>query len=328
VATATPTFVRYDEKPGFLRITWAVFVGYLFAAVVVGLAGLALLLLGVVGSSGTAGADPDGLLGWPYWRTGWWSALANATVNLAIVGIAALCVRKTVADHAGRIVRLHVVLVALLVTGYVPVAAFDGALQLSGLLALLVTALLVRQFGVDGTGSPSPPLVPLPSRRLAVLAATALGGIALVITAAYGFTHPLWFSSAATDATPIEHVGGDQTVAYPYEEGKQVAYTFSLTNESFADATVVGIEAEPARLLHLSGFRSDDDLSARPGLGASPFTVSSRDERWVTLTFRLSGCRALYAPDFVTHVTVRYRLLGTTQTQYVPLVPAPATRCP
>jgi hypothetical protein len=68
--------------------------------------------------------------------------------------------------------------------------------------------------------------------------------------------------------------------------------------------------------------------AARTSFGGSPFAVPSRDERWVTLTFPLSGCRALLAPDIVTHVTVRYRILGTTQTQYVPLVPAPSTRCP
>lgn len=328
MASAAPTFVvDSPEKPGFLRVTWAVFVGYLFATVIVVAGGAALFFLGIVGSSGTAGADPDGLLGWPYWRTGWWSALANATVNFAIVGVASLCVRKTVADLAARRVRLDVVLVALLVTGYVPLAAFDGALQFGGLVALLVTALLVRQFGVDGTAPPSPPLVRGPSRRLAMLAAAACG-IAFVATAAYGITHPLWFSSALWDETPVGQVDGRQAFGYPFAEGKKVAYTFLLDNQGLADATVVGIEAERARLLHLSGFRSGDHPSGRLSSGASPFAVPSRGQRWVTLTFRLSGCRALRAPDVITHVTVRYRVLGTTQTQHVPLVPAPATACP
>jgi hypothetical protein len=328
VPTASTAAGGYEEKPGFLRITWAVFLGYLAALVFAGAAGLALLFLGIVGTSGTAGADPDGLLGWPYWRTGWWSALANATVNLGIVAVAAVCVSSAVADRTGRHVRLSAVAATLVVTGYVPLAAFDGALQLSGVIALLATALLVRWFGVHGTGGAPARQV----RRPAVLASVALSAAALAATAAYGLTHPLWFGSAVWDNTPEGQIGGQQVFRHPFEEGKRVAYRFSLENAGFADAQVVAIEAPSANLLHLTGFRPDEDLSGRSSTasGAAQFVVPGRSQRWVMLGFRLSGCGAAGSrgSDVVTHVTVRYRVLGSTQSQYVPLKPAPATACP
>ncbi|MGH3004889.1 MAG: hypothetical protein ACRDOS_03120 [Gaiellaceae bacterium] len=328
VPTASTAAGGYEEKPGFLKIAWAVFLGYVAALVFAGAAALALLFLGIVGTSGTAGVDPDGLLGWPYWRTGWWSALANATVNLGIVAVAAVCVRSAVADRTGRYVRLSAVAATLLVTGYVPLAAFDGALQLSGVIALLATALLVRWFGVDGTERR--PVLPV--RRPAAIAAAALSAAALAATAGYGLTHPLWFGSAVWDNTPEGRIGGQQVFRHTFEEGKGVAYWFSLTNAGFADARVVAIEAPSTNLLHLTGFRPDEDLSGRASsaAGAAQFVVPGRSQRWVMLGFRLSGCgvHGSEGADVVTHVTVRYRVLGSTQSQYVPLKPAPGTRCP
>lgn len=84
-----------------MTIAWAVFLGYVAALLFAILLGLALSAVGIVGSGGTAGADPDGLLGWPYWRTGWWSALANAVVNFGLVALAAVCVRSAVAHRTG-----------------------------------------------------------------------------------------------------------------------------------------------------------------------------------------------------------------------------------
>lgn len=328
VPTASTAAGGHQEKPGFVKIAWAVFLGYLAALVFVSAVALALLFLGIVGTSGTAGADPDGLLGWPYWRTGWWSALANGTVNLGIVAVAALCVRSAVADRTGRYVRLSAVAATLLVTGYVPLAAFDGALQLSSVIALLATALLVRWFGVDGTErTPARPV-----RRPAVIAVVALSAAALAATAAYGLTHPLWFESAAWDDTPEGRIGGQQVFRYPFVEGKRVAYRFSLDNVGFADARVVAIEPPFTNLLHLTGFRPDEDLSGRASsaAGAAPFVVPGRSQRWVMLAFRLSGCGVPGSggTGVVTHVTVRYQVLGSKQSQYVPLKPAPGTRCP
>lgn len=327
-STASTATRGHREKPGFLRIAWAVFLGYVGTAVFAGALALALLLLGLVGSSSTAGADPDGLLGWPYWRTGWWSALANTTVNLGLVAVAAFCVRRAVADRTGRHVRLSAVAATLLVTGYVPIAAFDGLLQLSGVVALLATALLVRWFGVDGTERS-----PVPRRRCpAVIAAVALSTAGLAATAAYGLTHPLWFGSAVWDDTPEGRIGEQQVFRYSFEEGRQVTYTFSLNNVGFADAQVVSIEAPSAKLLHLTGFRPDEALSglASSARGAEQFVLPGRSQRWVMLGFRLSGCRVhgRVGTSVVTHVTVRYRVLGSTQSQYVPLKPAPATACP
>lgn len=327
-STASTAAGGHREKPGFLRIAWAVFVGYVLALVFAGAVALALLFLGVVGSSSTAGADPDGLLGWPYWRTGWWSTLANTAANLGLVAVAAVCIRRAVADRTGRHVRLGAVAATLLVTGYVPIAAFDGALRLSGVLALLATALLVRWFGVDGKErTPARTLV-----RPAVVATVALSTAALAATAAYGLTHPLWFGSAVWDDTPEGRIGGQQVFRYSFEEGKRVTYTFSLDNVGFADAQVVSIDAPSTNLLHLTGFRADQDLSGRAssGRGASPLVVPGRSDRWVMLAFRLSGCgiSGSGGVGVVTHVTVRYRVLGSTQSQYVPLKPAPGTRCP
>ena len=321
-----------SEKPGFLRVAWAVFVGYVVAAVLVIAIGIPLLFLGVVGNSGMAGADPSGFLGWPYWRTGWWSGLANATVNLGIVGVAVLCVWNSVAHRTGRDVRLGLVAVALLVTGYAPAAHFDGLLRLSGIVGLGATALLVWCLGLGEPGTHRPPLLPPRLRRVLLGGAAMAAAGAIFATASYGITHPLWFGSAVWEQTPDTRLEGRSVFRYPFEEGGRVSYMWSLKNVGFSDATVSGIEASSRGLLQLAGFRAGDMTSraASRVTGGSPFSVQGHNDRWLTLVFQLAGCNRLPtgSADIVTHVTVHYRVLGTSQSQYVPLVPAPATRCP
>lgn len=193
-------------RPGFLRLLWAVLLGYLGAS-------LSLGLLAV-------GLDAVGLLPRPYLRpgpftvTGAWSLDADLVAALAVVLVAAWWIRWLVADATHETVSFGVVALVVAVTGFAPYLALRPV-ALTGLVALPLTTWLVRRYAVDRT-------LPLPQPSWRVWAAVAFAG--LLIFASYRIFHPLnSFGSS---------VGGGSGGSFR---------VFELRNSGFADLTVLRV---------------------------------------------------------------------------------------
>ena len=317
------------RPPPWWPVIWATLLGYLLALVFGFVAWIVLLLLGVVHSGGTAGAYPETALDWPYLRNGMWSALANTAFIAAGLGLASWTVQQAVAERTGRETSFAAVFGTLIVTGYVPVAAYPGLLPFNGILALLATAALVRSFAVDGRVTR-----PRMRWRAAIVGATATA--VLLVAVPYGVLHPLWFEAAASPAGREATLGGERAVVYRSSESTLVTYEFSLDNTGFADVVVTGLDrGDHGGLIDVQAvygasapsFHSPARLSeSRRPLGE--FAVAGRDSAFLTLVLHVRGCRSARGTDTIDRVRLRYRVLGVDAAAPIPLVPAPTVRCP
>jgi hypothetical protein len=196
-----------EERPSFLRVLWAVVLGYLGASLTLGGAAIALEALG--------------LLPRPYLRpgpfpvTGAWSLDADLATAVAVVLVAAWWIRGTVAAWTAKPASFAVVALAVAGTGFAPYLALRPV-ALTGILALLATTWLVRRYAVDRTTS-----LPQPSWRFWV----ALGVAGLLVFSSYRVYHPL-------SSTGIG-VG----------EGSKGSFrVLEIGNSGFANLTIVGVQ--------------------------------------------------------------------------------------
>jgi hypothetical protein len=243
-------------RPGFLRLLWAVLLGYLGASLSLGLLAI--------------GLDAVGLLPRPYLRpgpftvTGAWSLDADLVAALAVVLIAAWWIRWLVADATHGPVSFGVVALVVAVTGFAPYLALRPV-ALTGLIALPLTTWLVRRFAVDRT-------LPLPHPSWRVWVGLAFAG--LLIFASYRIYHPL--------NTYGSSVGGGSSGSFR---------VFSLRNAGFADLTILRVGGDgvlsdddplnrQVRLPYTLPARSSADVFI-PGPGCRPATVA--------LTYSLLG---------------------------------------
>jgi hypothetical protein len=214
------------ERPSFLRLLWAVLLGYIGAALTLGIAAIALEVLGLL--------PRPFLHPGPFPVSGPWSLDADVVVAVVIVLVAAGWIRGMVADTTDMPVSFGVVALAVAVTGYAPYLALRP-LALTGFLALPATTWLVRHYAVD-----RPPLLPRPSWRLCV----ALGVAGLLVFSSYRVYHPL--------SSPGTGVGSGSDGNFR---------VLVLNNSGFADLTIVRLQGgslgEPwARLRLPYSFRS------------------------------------------------------------------------
>ena len=196
-----------EERPSFLRVLWAVLLGYLGASLTLGVVAIAL--------------EAVGLLPRPYLRpgpfavTGAWSLDADAVAAVTVVLVAAWWIRGTVAARTDKPVSFGIVALAVAVTGFAPYLALRPV-ALTGLLALLAATWLVRRYAVDKA-----PLLPRPSWRF--WAALGVGG--LLVFGSYRVYHPL--------SSPGTGVGSGSRGSFRVLE---------LNNSGFADLTIVRVE--------------------------------------------------------------------------------------
>jgi hypothetical protein len=196
-----------DGRPSFLRLLWAVVLGYIGASITLGAAAIAF--------------DALGLLPRPYLRpgpfavTGAWSLDADIVIAVAIVLVAAWWIRGTVAARTDKPVSFGIVACVVAVTGFAPYLALRPV-ALTGLLALLAATWLVRRYAIERT---------LSARRLSWRVWVALGVAGLLVFSSYRVYHPL--------SSPGTGVGGGSDGSFR---------VLVLNNSGFADLTVTHVE--------------------------------------------------------------------------------------
>lgn len=209
-----------EERPSFLRVLWAVLLGYIGASLTLGAAAIALEALGLL--------PRPYLRPGPFAVTGAWSLDADLVAAVAIVLVAAWWIRGTVASWSEKPVSFGIVALVVAVTGFAPYLALR-TVAVTGFLALPATTWLVRRFAVDRALS-------LP--RLSWRVWVALGAVGALVFGSYCVYHPL--------ASPGTGVGSGSDGSFRVLE---------LDNSGFSDLTIVRVEGgalgEPWARLHL-----------------------------------------------------------------------------
>ena len=195
-----------EERPSFLRVLWAVLLGYIGASLTLGVAAIGLEALGLL--------PRPYLRPGPFAVTGAWSLDADLVIALAIVLVAAWWIRGAVSAWTERPVSFGIVALVVAVTGFAPYLALRP-LALTGFLALLATTWLVRRYAVDSTLS-----LPRPPWRFWL----ALGVAGLLVLGSYRVYHPL--------SSPGTGVGDGSDGSFR---------VFELNNSGFADLTIVHV---------------------------------------------------------------------------------------
>jgi len=161
-----------SAEPSFLRLLWAVVLGYIEASITLGVLYLPLYALGLM-------PRPFARPG-PFPIVGAWSLDADLAVTAVIVLVAAWWIRREVAWTTRGVVSFVIVAAAVAVTGYAPFLALRPA-ALSGVIALPTTTWIVRRYAVGFT---------LPFARPSWRVWTALALVAVGVFGSYQVYHP------------------------------------------------------------------------------------------------------------------------------------------
>jgi len=279
------------ERPvGWLRLVVAVaagaFVSELVLAALRGFFGL----FGVYTMSGLSAWRPNGVLDWPYPRSGAWSVFADVVVIGLECLVVALAVTTAVRIAADREASFAVIAGAVAVTGFAVPGPYGN--HVDGVVVLAVVVLASR-YAVGRR-------VRLPlgrgTRRLVLASAAAAGVAAIAVAAAYPMTHPFRFQS--------RWIGGPRA-----------AYTFTIRNESRTRVALVRLAGAGVERAGTGFLPSPPN----PPLGS---IAGLRLRGHADVTFSLT--LATRCPPKT--VTMTYRLFGAIRNQTIPLEPPPGCR--
>jgi hypothetical protein len=306
------------DAPGFFATAWDVFVGFLLAAISVGVVAVAALAIGFVGRDGTAHAR-RAANDWPFPHSGVWSVAANIVVTAGVLLACAAWITARVGARAEQSVSIARVFAILGVTGYAPYVAYRGLLPLHFILGLLATTFLVRRYAVGAL-----PLDLSPRARLGLLAA---GASLLCIPAAYGATHPLWYESQVVGATSTLNWSTHRGVYHPRTD-QTVKYSFVLTNSGFAKVTLLDVSGASTPLIRVVGAGAGFVYPGDRVRAVRGTSLGRHREQVVTLFIRLLGCDHASGTAALDRVNIRYRLAGMDFTQPLLLAIRPTLVCP
>jgi hypothetical protein len=287
------------ERPGFLAVAWATFLGYLTTA---------LLGLVVVFGSALAGIPlwngPDAPGRGLFYRYDVWSWAAEACAAVIILAVTASIVSSFLRERTGWEVGFGSVFLTLFLTGYAPALALTPLYGATGLLSLLLAALVLRRLARPSGAEPRTILGQLPRRaRRPVALALAISVPAMSVYAlGYAVTHPLRDDWDAV-ARPV----------FKREPGALNSYDLRIRNAGRAevsDPVITRVEGSPALqveraqvAIFTDDMPDDGTLVLRQGDTCPP------------------GLAELEA------VWVRYSVLGMKHEQRIPLAHGPAVRC-
>jgi hypothetical protein len=287
------------ERPGFLAVAWATFLGYFFAAVVLLFAGLVLFVagVGVVDVGGTAGR---GL----FYRYDVWSWGAEAFAALLVLSVTAAIVGSFLRSRTGWEVGFGAIFLTLFLTGYAPALAITPLYGATGLVSLLLAAFVLRRLARPSGAEPRTALQQVPARwrrPVAIGIAVAVPAMALYVVA-YAVTHPLrddWDAHARTVLK--REPGAVNRVEIQIRQTGRAEVT---------DPELVRVEGSPALQVERARTAiSTDDAFRRSVLvlrqaESCPPGLATLDALWI-----------------------RYTVLGMRHEQRIPLTHGPAVRC-
>jgi hypothetical protein len=305
------------RAPRFLATAWDAFVGFVLAAISIGVVTIPVFVLGLVGRDGTSGARRDAF-DWPFTQNGIWSVAANLVVTVGVLLVCAAWISDRVRKRAEQPVSVLRTFAIVAVTGYAPYVAYRGLVPLHFVLGLLATALLVRRYAVG-----IPPLGLSRRRRRALLVA---GASLLCIPAAYGATHPLWYESVVSGSGLGSYSISDGVVYHP-RTGKTVRYEFLLKNSSLGRVTLLDVSGGSTPLMRVVGAAAGLTFPGDKVHTLAGTSVSRHGEQAVTLFIRVMGCDRLTGTASLDRIAVRYRLAGMTFTAPMLLPVRPTLVC-
>jgi hypothetical protein len=210
VAVGVP--VASTQRRSFMRLLWAVLLGYFCTSIALVILALPLYAIDWL-------PRPFAYPG-PFPVDGAWSLDADLVVAAVVVLVAAWFIRLLVEDAVKGPVSYGVVALAVALTGYAPYLALRPA-KFLGIVALPLTTWVIRRYAI-GTALP----FPRPSWRLWLVLAV----VGLVVFGSYRVYHPL---------TPADD-GIAAFGATTYPNGKQFRGV-DFKNSGWADMTILRV---------------------------------------------------------------------------------------
>ena len=193
-------------RPGFLRVGWATFSGYVFALVLLIPAAIGVHFLGI----GVFGSDS--LDRGVFYRSDAWSFLAEACVGILVTALTAILVRNELRRQTNWEVPIGFTFVTLFLTGYAPAAALTPLYGATAVVSLIVATIVLRWRAQPAGAEPMPILGAVPRRhRRGVAIAVLVAAPAMVLyVIGYGVTHPIhWDGSVGIGTSGTGDWKGD-----------------------------------------------------------------------------------------------------------------------
>jgi hypothetical protein len=307
-------------RPGFFAVAWATFLGYALTVLV------AFPLVIAASFAGLDLADRSGSVArGVFYRYDAWSWAAEACLGLLAVAVTAAIVGTILRSRTRWEVPYGWTFLILFATGYAPVLALTPLYGATGVVSLVLAAILLRWRARPSGAEPTTILgeVPPRFRRPAAIAVAVAVPLMAAYVLGYAATHPLRFDANFT-------AGGKRV--FDHEPGKLMRYTFRVANESSADVTrlaVVRTEGSPALQLERAGVPVRHWMSADRGplepLSGATLEKDAYDDA-VTLELR-QGSSCPTRVGRLDAIWIRYTVLGMEHEQRVPLVDGPVVRC-
>jgi hypothetical protein len=166
--------------PGWPRTGWALLVGYFYAALLLAVPGVVLVLLGLIDR--VESRRPPGVVVAPFAPGGVWAVAADLAVGAVVVTVTAVVVQETLVRQTGHRMRREVLGGTIVVTGWAPYLGFH--LLAVGCATAFVATLLVARF--SSTPALAAEVDPIPVRLLVGTVA-----VAAVLVLSYSAFHPL-----------------------------------------------------------------------------------------------------------------------------------------
>jgi hypothetical protein len=288
------------ERPGFLAVAWATFLGYLVTALLGLVVVIGSVLAGVPVWDGPS-TPGRGL----FYRYDVWSWCAEACVAIIVLAVTAGMVGACLRERTGWEVGFGAIFLTLFATGYAPALALTPLYGATGLVSLLLAAYVLRRLARPSGAEPRSFLGQVPLRyRRPVAIGIAIGlPLAVLYVLGYAATHPLRDDWDAQKRTVFKR-----------EAGALNRYEFSVRNAGRADVTdmsLVRTEGSPALAVERARLAAFDDDTGR---GNSVLVLRQG---------------AICPPGVATldAIWIRYTVLGMRHEQRIPLQHGPAVRC-
>ena len=322
-------------RPGFLRVGWATFSGYVFALVLLIPAAIGVHFLGIGAWPGSDSLDRG-----VFYRSDAWSFLAEACVGILVTALTATLVRSELRRQTNWEVPIGFTFLTLFLTGYAPAAALTPLYGATAVVSLIVATIVLRWRAQPAGAEPMPILgaVPRRHRRAVAIAALVAAPAMVLYVIGYGVTHPIhWDGSVGFGTSGTGDRQGDGRATYARDPGAIERYVLPVENLSPFEVNhiaVTGLQGSPVFQLEDAGTfeggtPADWPFGRGPRRPLTPLhalTLGPQSDRYLVLELRQGPiCSGPIAR--LESVSLQYSVLGGTFDERMPLGDAPTIRC-